>query len=98
MEEHDNKYIAADQASEAFRSAMPLLEGYDGIRDFIACTAHGILINAIPRERGGQLLYAAQVALAVLHREPRPPRPPQDEAKPRQTEAESPAPTPPYTQ
>ena len=76
MENNDDgsEYCAAEEASEAFRNAMPLLDSYSGVRDFIACAAHGILIGAIPRERGGQLLYAAQVAMAALQREPKPPQ------------------------
>jgi hypothetical protein len=63
-----NEYVAAEQAGRAYCNAMPLLTGHEGIRDFIACAAHGILIGAIPAERGGQLLYAAQVALGALAR------------------------------
>ena len=73
MEDHDNEYTAATQASEAFRNAMPLLDGYDGVRNFIACVAHGILIGAISEKRGGQLLYAAQVAMASIPRESKSP-------------------------
>jgi hypothetical protein len=51
---------------------MPQLSGRESIRDFIACTAHGILIGAIPPQQSGQLLYAAQVALGSLQREPKP--------------------------
>ncbi len=67
-----DKMKAAGEGGLAYRNAMPLLSDYEGIRDFIACTAHGILIGAIPPERSGHLLYAAQVALATLHREPKP--------------------------
>ncbi len=63
---------AADEAAAAYRGAMPPLVGYEGIRDFIACVAYGILIEAIPSERSGQLLYAAQVALSALLRTPKP--------------------------
>ena len=56
---------------KAFRDAMPMLAGYEGVRDFIACAAHGILINAIPQDRTSQLLYAAQVALAALRHAPK---------------------------
>jgi hypothetical protein len=59
-----NEYLAADHAGAAYRNAMPVLSGRDGIRNFIACAAHGILMGAIPENRGGQLLYAAQVAMA----------------------------------
>ena len=50
---------------------MPPLADYESIREFIACAAHGILINAIPQQRANQLLYAAQVALASLNYEPK---------------------------
>jgi len=93
MEDHDNEYTAATQASEAFRNAMPLLDGYDGVRNFIACVAHGILIDAIPRDKGGQLLYAAQVAMAVIQRDQ---KPAQTEPRAPQTEAQNPDPYPPW--
>lgn len=66
-----DEYEAVANASKAYCNAMPLLVGYEGIRDFIACAAHGILIGAIPADRGGQLLYAAQVALGALARAPK---------------------------
>lgn len=59
-------FIAAKQASAAYCKAMPVLEGEDGLRDFVACAAHGIVIGAIPEKKGGQLFYAAQIALAAL--------------------------------
>jgi hypothetical protein len=63
--------FAAHNAGPAYCKAMPPLAGYENIRDFIACVAHGILIEAIPQQRANQLLYAAQVALASLHFEPK---------------------------
>jgi hypothetical protein len=63
--------FAAHNAGPAYCKAMPPLAGYESIRDFVACAAHGILINAIPEKRANQLLYAAQVALATLYREPK---------------------------
>lgn len=65
------RYFANKYAGPAYCDAMPPLDGREGIRDFIACTAHGILIGAIPAEQSGQLLYAAQVALNALPREPK---------------------------
>ena len=65
----DGNMFADRQASEAYCKAMPMLDGYEGVRNFIACAAHGILIGAIPAERSGQLLYAAQVALIFLKQE-----------------------------
>jgi hypothetical protein len=58
-------FWGARLAGEAYRNAMPLLVGYRGARDFVACAAHGILIGAIPKEESGQVLYAAQVALSI---------------------------------
>jgi hypothetical protein len=64
-----DKMVAAREAGAAYCKTMPPLDGHDSIRDFIACAAHGMLINAVPQKRGGQLLYAAQVALASLNYE-----------------------------
>ena len=66
-----DEIFAAKDAAEAYCNAMPMLAGYEGIRDFIACLAHGILIGAIPRDKSGPLLYAAQVGLASLHHQPK---------------------------
>jgi len=62
--------FAEREAAEAYCKLMPVLDGYEGVRDFIACAAHGIVIGAIPAERSGQLIYAAQVALSFLKQEP----------------------------
>jgi hypothetical protein len=67
---------AAHYADESYREAMPPLLDYESIRDFIACTAHGMLIGAIQHQDGTRLLYAAQVALATLHSQPRETKPP----------------------
>jgi hypothetical protein len=67
-----DRAFAAHHAGPAYRKAMPPLAGHKNIRDFIACAAHGILIDAIPQKRANQLLYAAQVALSSLKREPKP--------------------------
>jgi len=49
-------------AERAYSKAMPPLNGNDNIRDFIACVAHGLLIDAIENAKSTKLLYAAQVA------------------------------------
>jgi len=67
-----DRVFAAHEADTAYCNAMPLLCSYEGIRDFIACTAHGILIGAIPPQKSGHILYAAQVALSSLQCEPKP--------------------------
>lgn len=61
-----NRSTAAKKAAPVYRAAMPALDGLDNVRDFIACTAHGILIETVPPDLAGQLLYSAQVALGVL--------------------------------
>ena len=69
-----DELFASKDAGEAYRNAMPLLVGYNGARDFIACAAHGILIGAIPKEDSGQILYAAQVALSIAQSQSRLPK------------------------
>lgn len=70
------EFYAVKAGCEAYCNAMPILVGYEGIRDFIACAAHGILIGAIPDKKSGQLLYAAQVAISTLPHEPKTPQAP----------------------
>jgi hypothetical protein len=64
--------FAALAANKAFRNAMPVLVGYENIRDFIACTAHGILLDAINGEQATKLLSAARVALTGVRYLPTP--------------------------
>ena len=68
MAKQDDEDYARWWAQKAFRNAMPALSGQEGIRDFVACAAHGLLINAIDEKRATKLLYAAQVALTTLAR------------------------------
>lgn len=72
----EDDVLAAHNADASYRHAMPPLLDYEGIRDFITCTAHGMLIGTIPHQNGTQLLYAAQVALATIRHQPRQTRPP----------------------
>ena len=51
-----------DYACEAYRNAMPFLSSPANIDAFIACVAHGMLIEAISFNHASKLLYAAQVA------------------------------------
>jgi hypothetical protein len=67
-------FEASQQAEKAYRDAMPPLAGYENIRDFIACVANAMLIDAIMDDRGTKLLYAAQVALSTLRRQPSAPK------------------------
>jgi hypothetical protein len=65
VERRLDRYDSAKQASRAFRQAMPPLSGHDNIRDFIACVAQAILMEAIPGDEAARLLYAAQIAYAA---------------------------------
>jgi len=66
---------AAKVAAKAFRYAMPSLLGRENIRDFIACVAQGVLMEAIEVQQSNRLLYAAQTALSSLRSEPKPAKP-----------------------
>lgn len=56
------------RANEAFRNAMPPLSSAKNIRDFIACTAFGMMANTIDYAFAPKLLYAAQMAHAAQRR------------------------------
>ncbi len=62
MGKGQDTYNASKAAHQAFRNALPPLSGAENIRDFIACVAHGMLIESIREDIGARLLYAAQVA------------------------------------
>ena len=53
---------AAQAAQRAYCEAMPPLSGCENIRNFIACVAHGILLDVFTGPESARLLYAAQVA------------------------------------
>jgi hypothetical protein len=61
------EFQTATEAERAYRRAMPPLTGHENIRDFIACVAHAMLINALSCADGARLLYAAQVAHIALN-------------------------------
>jgi hypothetical protein len=61
--------IACREAGPAYRAAMPQLTSPSNVRDFIACTAHGLLVGAIDEKQASRLLYAAQVASGAFNRQ-----------------------------
>jgi hypothetical protein len=69
-----SKFCASVEARQPYRDAMPSLFGYENICNFIACVARGMLIGAIRGEDSTKLLYAAQVALATVPRQPAAPK------------------------
>ncbi|MGD0683095.1 MAG: hypothetical protein ABR990_13715 [Terracidiphilus sp.] len=70
FEKCEDQNDAVNAAEIAYRDAMPTLSGFENIRDFIACVAHAMLIGAISGNQGTRLLYAAQVALTTVRRQP----------------------------
>ncbi|MGA3161091.1 MAG: hypothetical protein ABSC77_07720 [Terracidiphilus sp.] len=66
--------MAAHYADQAYRRALPPLSGQDNIRDFIACVAYGLLIDAINNKTGPKLLYAAQIAYSTVRSQSAPPK------------------------
>ena len=81
-DEEESIEEAKQAASKAYCSALPVVFDQDGIRNFISCVAHGVLIGAIDEDVSGRLLYAAQVAITALPHQPRPARPPQKRERP----------------
>lgn len=63
-----NEYARNQLAATAYRAAMPELTSQTDIRDFIACTARGLLIGVINDKIATKLLYAAQVASGNVQR------------------------------
>jgi hypothetical protein len=57
---------------------MPPLIGYNNICDFIACTTQGIILCVFREAEASRLLYAAQIALSTLSRQPKTTTPLQD--------------------
>lgn len=67
-------YKATTAARDAYRKSMPPLSGSENIRDFVACVAHGMLIEVFSNTDSAKLLYAAQVAGGIAKkREAAPP-------------------------
>src|SRR5579863_3086773 len=66
---HQDGFDTEFQALMAYREAMPHLYGREGVRDFIACTAYGMVNSLIDLDAGAKMLYAAQVALGALRQE-----------------------------
>jgi len=75
IEDNERNAFAIEQAANAYRDAMPLLLSYENIRDFIACTAHGMLQHVFDLDECRELLGAAKIAMALLKTQPKPPPP-----------------------
>jgi len=74
-EKNKPDYEASSEADQAYRLVMPRLSSYENIRDFVACVTHGMIIHVIDWDHSTKLLYAAQVALGTVRRQPPAPKP-----------------------
>ena len=59
---------ALRMAAVAYKLAMPKMRDLPTIRAYISCIAQGIQLEVFEGRDGSQLLYAAQVALALHQR------------------------------
>lgn len=67
--------LTACAGAQAYSDSISILIGYESIRDFIACTAQGILIGSINGMNSTWPLYAALVAQSLISRQPSPKEP-----------------------
>jgi hypothetical protein len=56
-------------ASTAYSAALPQLDSRQQVKDYTACVAHGMALEAIDPSYGPKLLYAAQVILTAHRQE-----------------------------
>jgi hypothetical protein len=65
LKKHGSPAVAQLDAADAFREALPILDGLDNIRDFIACVGYAMAADVFIEETGIMLLYAARLALTA---------------------------------
>ena len=65
-----NAVLAKYAAIKAYRTALPALDSYENIRDFIASVTQGMLMDVIDSAQSARLLYAAQVAVGAVRANP----------------------------
>jgi hypothetical protein len=91
LRNNDSRVRAEEAAKTAYRGAMPPLTGSRNIRDYVACIAHAMAIDAVDGHEGARLLHAAQVANAAQNTQRRikaksiaitVPKPPQNQQLP----------------
>jgi hypothetical protein len=73
LADDDGTVFASEQGALAFRESMPLLVGYENIRDFIACTTYAMLTKILDQDECRGLLAAAKIAMALFKAQPKPP-------------------------
>ena len=68
-----DKHDCEEAAAEAYKLALPPLDSYENIRDFIACITHGMFLSSFEFRDSKDYLFAAQVAVSALRAQPKPP-------------------------
>ena len=71
LDEDESEFEAKQAANDAYLAAMPPLDGYENIRDFIACVTCASMMDVIRQKDAEYYLAAAKIALAVLRHEPK---------------------------
>ncbi len=61
----ESDYGIRSAGQDAYRTALPSLEGRENVRAFIACVAYGLLLDVFIESQAKLLLYAAQVATSA---------------------------------
>jgi hypothetical protein len=79
------KLEAEKKAAAAYRDTMPSFSSRESIQGFIACVAYGVIFEVFSESLSSKLLYAAQVAVGALPREPKPSGRPPIEASQKNT-------------
>jgi len=76
MENEYNKAIVDDRMNErhgaaktGFKLRLPTLDTIEDVKAYISCVAVGVAHQVVTAHEGGQLLYAAQLALSSLRQE-----------------------------
>ena len=70
--ENSDEISATRVAALAYRTALPSITTRENCRDFVACVAHGLLLEVINEKESTKLIYAVQTALSALakHHQP----------------------------
>jgi hypothetical protein len=75
IDDDESDYPAQKAANEAYLRAMPHLNGYENICDFIACVSFASMTDIITQSEAEHFLANARLALAAVFHRPKPPRP-----------------------
>jgi hypothetical protein len=75
LDDDESDYPAHKVANEAYLRAMPHLDGYENICDFIACVSFASMTDIVTHSEAEHYLANARLALAAVFHRPRPANP-----------------------